>query len=120
IDEVLPIATYYTNTETIEMYDLDISVYNNLTFKLDAAEGEPKLLMMDVVKNGMMPEPIYQLVSTAKNPDAAKAALESVEERKREEAAEAEAESQEGEQSEEGESSENSGEGAGEGSEGGE
>ena len=120
IDEVLPIATYYTNTETIEMYDLDISVYNNLTFKLDAAEGEPKLLMMDVVKNGMMPEPIYQLVSTAKNPDAAKAALESVEERKREEAAEAEAESQEGEQSEEGESSENPGEGAGEGSEGGE
>ncbi|MBQ1305166.1 MAG: hypothetical protein IIY44_02065 [Erysipelotrichales bacterium] len=88
LNAVLPIGTYYTNTETMEMYDLDISVYNNLTYKAYPAEGEPKLVMLDIVKNGMMPEAEFQLVSSPKNEEAAKAARESVEERKKQEEAE--------------------------------
>lgn len=59
IDGILPIATYFTNTETTKMYDLEINVYN-------VTSGENKIYYC-ISKTGGAETYTLDVLSTPKN-----------------------------------------------------
>ena len=77
--EIVPIETYYTSSESVEMYDLDITIYNNLDYIAD--DEEKPLLMYEINKNSMSENVNKAYLSSPKSADAAADALESVRER---------------------------------------
>lgn len=66
IIEALPIDPYFTQTDTMKMYDLQIDVYNT-----DPMEATKILYHTILVKNANMAEASIQDVSTPLNPDLA-------------------------------------------------
>lgn len=61
IDGILPIATYFTNSETTKMYDLEINVYN-------VTSGENKIHYC-ISKTGGAETYTLDVLSSPKNPD---------------------------------------------------
>lgn len=66
IADVLPIPTYFTKTESMKMYDLQIDVFTK-----DAQDATKILLHTILIKNANMLEWTIQDVSTALNPTLA-------------------------------------------------
>lgn len=59
IDSILPISTYFTNTETTKMYDLEIHVYN-------VTSGENKIYYV-LTKTGGAESYVIDVLSAPKN-----------------------------------------------------
>lgn len=85
VTEILPVETYFTNSDSQEMYDLEITLYNNLDYEY---QGDPALCIIEVVKNGMAESASTQVLTTPRNASAAAQALKNVEERNAEESGE--------------------------------
>lgn len=66
ITETLPLDPYFTKTDTMKMYDLQLDVYNH-----DPSDPTKVLYHTILIKNANMLEWTIQDVSTALNPDLA-------------------------------------------------
>lgn len=63
----LPIETYFTNKKKVQMYDIEISVYNLIP---DGTNPIPQIYYVKS-KSAAATEPTTDIVSSPKNPDAA-------------------------------------------------
>lgn len=71
VNEILPIETYFTNSETNKQYDLEIHVYNDV----EDTDSE-SFYYYEIIKNGSMSEPSYEFVTDARDPEFKKEVLE--------------------------------------------
>lgn len=92
VDESLPIATYFTATDTMRMYDLSIGVYNH--FKRD--DNDETMIFYELIKNAKMAEASTQLLSKPVDPDLVESMYKEIKEA--EEKADAEGEASAGEE----------------------
>lgn len=96
IDEIVPIETYFTNSENNKQYDLEINIHNDVE---DWSTDD--FVYLQIMRNGGMEKETYTFLTDAKNPEWKEEVLEGDKERakKREEELKAETGETEGDES---------------------
>lgn len=98
IDEIVPIETYFTNSENNKQYDLEINIHNDVE---DWSTDD--FVYLQIMRNGGMEKETYTFLTDAKNPEWKEEVLEGDKERAKKREEELKAETGETEEDESGE-----------------